>query len=118
MLYRFKSRAHGDVIMTQNHGQQILELIGKNPDAKGVIAVQDMPAAIEKLKTAVVSEDNLHKQDASARKSTKHSKEFIDSIPFDRHSPHEGVTLRQRAWPLIEMMKDSFASQKDIVWGV
>jgi hypothetical protein len=30
----------------------------------------------------------------------------------------EGVTLRQRAWPLVEMMRRSAAENADIVWGV
>ena len=33
-------------------------------------------------------------------------------------APREGVTLRQRAWPLVEMMKRSMAEKADIVWGV
>jgi hypothetical protein len=30
----------------------------------------------------------------------------------------EAVTLRQRAWPLAEMIKRSHAAKADIVWGV
>ena len=33
-------------------------------------------------------------------------------------APREGVSLRQRAWPLVEMMKRSMAEGADIVWGV
>ena len=33
-------------------------------------------------------------------------------------APREGVTLRQRAWPLVEMMKRSAAENAEIVWGV
>jgi hypothetical protein len=32
--------------------------------------------------------------------------------------PREGVSLRQRAWPMIEMMKRAHAAGKEIVWGV
>ena len=32
--------------------------------------------------------------------------------------PREGVSLRQRAWPMIEMMKRAHADGKEIVWGV
>jgi hypothetical protein len=29
-----------------------------------------------------------------------------------------GVSLRQRAWPLVEMMRRSHAAGHEIVWGV
>jgi hypothetical protein len=30
----------------------------------------------------------------------------------------EGVTLRQRAWPMVMMLKQALAEKQDIVWGV
>jgi hypothetical protein len=33
-------------------------------------------------------------------------------------APREGVTLRQRAWPLVEMLKRSQSEGQDVVWGV
>ena len=33
-------------------------------------------------------------------------------------APRDSVTLRQRAWPLLEMMKRSIGEKADIVWGV
>ena len=33
-------------------------------------------------------------------------------------APREGVSLRQRAWPMVEMMKRAHAAGKEIVWGV
>jgi Domain of unknown function (DUF1840) len=30
----------------------------------------------------------------------------------------DGVTLRQRAWPLVDMMKRSIGEKADVVWGV
>jgi hypothetical protein len=32
--------------------------------------------------------------------------------------PREGVSLRQRAWPMVEMMRRSVAEKADVVWGV
>jgi hypothetical protein len=36
----------------------------------------------------------------------------------EKPAPREAVTLRQRAWPLVEMMKRAHAEDQDIVWGV
>ncbi len=33
-------------------------------------------------------------------------------------APREGVTLRQRLWPMVEMIKRAQAERKEIVWGV
>jgi hypothetical protein len=107
MIYKFKSKAAGDVIMTAPNGDHILRLIGKEPGPKGIILPADMPAAIAALEQAVLDEEAARKQaeqQAAAEGAT---------LP-----PREGVTLRQRAWPLIEMMRRSHSADKEIVWGV
>ena len=35
MLYKFKSKATGDLIMLEQHGSLVLRLIGKEPAPKG-----------------------------------------------------------------------------------
>jgi hypothetical protein len=94
MLYKFKSKAAGDVIMLQPHGDQLLRLLGREPAAKGIIEVADMPAAMRAL------------QEAAAQ------------APADDAGAERGVGLKQRVWPLIEMMKRSHAAGEPIVWGV
>src|SRR5206468_2407161 len=46
MIYKFKSKATGDVIMMGPNGDQVLRLIGKEPAAKGIIEVAAMPSAM------------------------------------------------------------------------
>jgi hypothetical protein len=96
MLYKFKSKAAGDVIMLQPHGDQLLRLLGREPAAKGIIEVADMPAAMRAL------------QEAAAQAQA----------PTDDAGAERGVGLKQRVWPLIEMMKRSHAAGEPIVWGV
>ena len=59
MLYKFKSKAAGDVIMLQPNGRQILEIIGKS-DAdqlvKGIILPAEMPAALTALHNAIAAD--------------------------------------------------------------
>jgi hypothetical protein len=95
MVYKFKSKAAGDVIMLQPHGEQMLRLIGREPAAKGIIEVADMPAAIRALQDAAAKSDAL--TDAEGER---------------------GVGLKQRVWPMIEMMKRTHAAGEPIVWGV
>ena len=96
MLYKFRSKAAGDVIMLQPHGDQLLTLIGRTPSAKGIIEVSDMPAVIEALRNATAQDD----------------------APVDEPSGERGVGLKQRVWPMIQMLERSHAAGEPIVWGV
>ena len=108
MIYKFKSKSAGDVIMLGPNGDQVLTLIGKQPAAKGIIEVADMPAAMQAIEAAV-AEDDRAREEAAAEVERE-----------GRPAPRGGdaVSLRQRAWPLVEMMKRSHAAGHDIVWGV
>ena len=57
MIYKFKSKAAGDVIMTGPSGDHILRIIGKEPAPKGIVLPADMPAAITALERAVLDEE-------------------------------------------------------------
>ena len=107
MIYKFKSKAAGDVIMMGPSGDDVLRLIGKAPAAKGIIEVAAMAAAMSAIGHAVAA-------DEAARAQAE-----TDAAGEGRSlAPREGVSLRQRAWPLVEMMKRSMAEGADIVWGV
>jgi hypothetical protein len=107
MIYKFKSKAAGDVIMMGPTGDDVLRLIGKSPAPKGIIESADMAAAIGALERAVAADEAARAQaDKEAAAEGR------------RAAPRDGVTLRQRAWPLVEMMKRSSAEGADIVWGV
>ena len=107
MIYKFKSKAAGDVIMMAPAGDDVLRLIGKSPAAQGIIEAGSMVAAIAAIEQAVAADEAARAQaekDAAAEGS--------------KLAARDGVTLRQRAWPLVEMMKRSVAESADIVWGV
>ena len=46
MLYEFKSRATGNLVMTQKVAERLLAIIGKAPGPTGIILPEQMPAAI------------------------------------------------------------------------
>jgi len=99
MLYKFKSKAAGDVIMTSVVGDAILKLAGREPSNQGIFTTAQMPAVIAALEAAVI-DDERHRAEGRTL------------------APREGITLRQRAWPLVEMLKRSQAEGQDVVWGV
>jgi|SRR5580765_1189178 len=107
MIYKFKSKADGDVIMTGPAGDELLRAIGKPPATQGIIESSAMGAAIAALEQAVAADEAAR---AQAEKEA--------AAEGTRLAPRDGVTLRQRVWPLVEMMKRSMADGVDIVWGV
>ena len=108
MLYKFKSKTTGDVIMLQPNGRRVLEIIGKDAQGdKGIILPGQMAAAIAALEAAIAQEE-ADRQAAVAA-----------ALAHNEAPPRfEGVSLRQRALPLIEMLRRCSAAGTDIVWGV
>jgi len=98
MLYKFKSKAAGDLIMLEPNGRRVLQIIGKDPGPTGIILAEEMPAAMAALEGAIANEE-------AERKSAGDTKA-------------NSISLRQRATPLIDMMKRCEQAGKEIVWGV
>lgn len=107
MLYKFKSKAAGDLIMLEPNGRRVLEIIGKDAGPKGIILPEEMPGAVTALQAAIAREDAEQKaasNDAKANKSV--------APRGDR------VTLRQRAVPFLDMLRRCQKAGQEIVWGV
>jgi hypothetical protein len=107
MLYKFKSKATGDLIMLEPHGRHLLGLLGKDPAPRGILQVAELPGAILALQRAMAQQDERHAQ--AQRAAEEHS----EGAPQD-----DIVSLRQRAVPFIHMMQRCLDEQHDIVWGV
>jgi hypothetical protein len=107
MLYKFKSKAAGDLIMLEPNGRRVLEIIGKDAGPKGIVLPEEMPGAISSLESAIAREEAEQKTAIEEAKSQ-------GKVPprFD------GVSLRQRAVPFIDMLKRCSQAGKEIVWGV
>ena len=99
MIYKFKSQATGDVIMLGPQGDQMLRLLGREPADKGIFEVADMPAAVAALQAAIAA---------------------AEAPPEDADDPsaHTAVGLRQRLWPMVEMLRRAHDAGAVVVWGV
>lgn len=108
MLYKFKSPAAADLIMLEPQGRRMLQIIGKPvEDRQGILLPAAMPAAVAALEAAIEHEEAQRKA-AEAEAAAKG-----EALPEP-----EGVSLRQRATPFIEMLRRCQAADKEIVWGV
>ena len=102
MLYKFKSKNMGDVIMLELNGRQVLEIIGKSPGPRGIILLEQMPDAIKALEAAIVLEE---------AKTEMEKENGDDGLP-------ESIGLRQRAKPFIDMLRWNIKAGQEVVWGV
>ena len=84
------------------NGDQVMRLVGRVPAAKGIFEVKDMPALISALEQAVVADDAARKQVSADDEPT---------------AKGDGVSLRQRVWPLVEMLRRCLAAKEVITWG-
>jgi hypothetical protein len=101
MIYKFRSKATGDLIMLGPNGDAMLRLIGREPATQGIIEVADMAAAVDALQAAVRAEQPPADDDGD-----------------DDPRKAERITLRQRLWPMIQMLEAAHAAGEPVVWGV
>lgn len=109
MLFKFKSKATGDLIMLEPNGRRVLQIIGKEPSATGIILPEQMPAAIDALQAAIAHEEAAME---AAKLAIKEAGKETSSASTD------AVPLRQRALPFVELLKKCHRAQAEIVWGV
>jgi hypothetical protein len=105
MLYKFKSKAAGDLIMLEPNGRQVLQIIGKEPATQGIIQPAQMAVAIQALEAAIAREEAENQQADAEAKAGKGARP-------------EGISLRQRAVPFVDMLRRASQAGEDIVWGV
>jgi hypothetical protein len=103
MLVSFKSGACADVMMFGDVAKQMMQIIGKEFGARGVISVEQMPEAIARLKQAVAEDRRLRQ----GRRDDE-----------DDEQRRERVSIGQRALPLIELLECSLREDKAVTWGV
>ncbi len=105
MIYKFKSKATGDLIMLGANGDQVMRIVGREPQPQGIFEVRDQPAVIAALERAVAEE-------TAALEARQGANDDDDS------AAPRGVSLRQRVWPLVEMLRRAHQAEEPVVWGV
>ena len=111
MLYTFKSKAAANLIMLQPNGERMLEIIGKDVSAKGILLPEHMPAAIAALEAALARDGAV-----SAPGTVTAGSDGTTSVPGERIS--ERISLRQRVVPFLDMLRRSHQAGEAVVWGV
>jgi len=105
MLVKFISSTSGQIMMFAPVARQILEILGKDCNARGVITSEQIPEAINLLRLA-------------ASDSRRQSEGITPQPSDDRDGKDEAppVDLSQRAYPLIELLDWTHKDDGFILW--
>jgi hypothetical protein len=107
MIVTFSSPASGDVIMFGDVAQRMMEIMGKDRSDKGIVTVEQLPDAIDRLRAAVAADKAQRAGNIDAD----------DERNRERGEPIF-VSLAQRAVPLLELLERSLKKNKPVTWGV
>ena len=105
MYYQFQCQAASDVMMDQAAADKILSAMGITPHTPGIIEPAAMPAAIHHLEAAMGPE-------GSARPPVLPAEHTDQALP----AKEDCVSFRQRAWPLLDMLKRAHAQNVPVIW--
>jgi len=109
MLYKFKSKAAGDLIMLGEHAEPLLRVLGKEVGPKGILLSSDLGRSIELLEKAIAE----HGAEPSANTDRSQGDQQAE-----KEAPHSSVSFGVRAQPMLSMMRHALREEADIVWGV
>lgn len=106
MLVTFSSKAGASVLMLSQHAQPIMRIAGKITDkeipVRGVFTPEQLGDAIASLEQAISQEKPPAQNDDD------------DDLPRDALSLPVG--LRQRAHPLLELMRQAKRANQPVLW--
>lgn len=94
MLYKFKSKVTGDLIMLEPDAKRLLKLMGRDDQVKGIFLADQLAAAIAALESAVAREE-------------------VEGMKDPKQ-----ISLRQRSLPMLKMLNQCLKQSADVVWGV
>ncbi|MBP9655466.1 MAG: DUF1840 domain-containing protein [Rhodocyclaceae bacterium] len=109
-LVVFRSKAAGEIFMFAETARRILAIIGRQDTPRGVIGAEQVGDALVRLAAAVDEE----------KAQIERSREEAEQAQR-RGEPAAGegaVTLGQRAYPLLEMLRAAQKKKVDVTWGV
>ncbi|MBY0465227.1 MAG: DUF1840 domain-containing protein [Burkholderiales bacterium] len=108
MIYKFKSRETGDLIMLAPDAERILTLLGKVLKAPGIITHADIASAKATLQAAALVASQQAAQNALT----------AEAEGDDAGKQTTSVSLTQRLVPFLAMLDRCQAAKVDVVWSV
>ncbi|MFO7641916.1 MAG: DUF1840 domain-containing protein [Candidatus Competibacteraceae bacterium] len=102
MLVTFRTEAYADILMFGDIAVRLLKLMGHSGAVPGALLAEDVPAALEPLRTAIAAHQ------ATVPKAA-------EDVEDDDDADESPVDVAQRAFPLIELLAAP-AAKCDVLW--
>lgn len=109
MIYKFKSRETGDLIMLAPDAERILALLGKVLKAPGIITLAEIADAKATLQAAAL---------AASQQAAQNAAEADADDADNTAKQSSSISLAQRLVPFLAMLDRCQAAKVDIVWSV
>jgi hypothetical protein len=110
MIITFKSKASGDVIMFADVAERLMLIMDKDKTPQGIITVEQLPAAIAALRSAIAED--------KARQAGLADDDLPQNEAAANGARRAYVSLAQRAAPLIELLEWAAKKANPVTWGV
>lgn len=104
MLIKFSSPCYSDITMFGDVATALIKMMGHSGTVPGAILAEQVPAALSKL------EAGLKHIATQSEQSTPNDKDN----PEDREEP---ISLANRAFPLVEMLKAAAQQNCNVMWN-
>jgi hypothetical protein len=109
-LVVFRSKAAGEIFMFAETARRIFEILGRPEAPRGVITAEQVPESLRRLVDAVDEEK-------AQLKAAQQEADLADK-QGDVREQQRPITLGQRAFPLIEMLRAAEKKKVDVTWGI
>ncbi|SNS87336.1 protein of unknown function [Noviherbaspirillum humi] len=111
MLVNFHSSAGADVVMLEQHAQQVLSLLGKETRS-GMLTSQELKEAIPRLQQHVDDSKDHGITSAVVRDVV------TGGAVSHYHDAGDTVSFASRAFPLLELMRAARQAGADVEWSL
>ncbi|UVA79934.1 DUF1840 domain-containing protein [Pandoraea commovens] len=105
MLVTFKAHSSQRIDMLENLAQWLLGIVGKKLGERGAIGSDETGEAIAKLEAAIAADKAVADKENEGKKS-------------DDRDDDNRLRLSQRAYPLLNMLKEAQAENCAVMWEV
>jgi hypothetical protein len=122
MPYIFRSKSGSDVLMLKAAGDEVLRIVGRQPERPGIVQCCDLLQAIGALEHAVQAQEVQMQEVQEAwvqAQKTLPDRNALGQGPLDNTGCTEeistAVLLRQRYWPLLALMRTAHCEGNDVL---
>lgn len=101
MLVTFSCDAHENITMFGDDAVRLIKMMGHSGTVPSALMANDVPNALVRLEQAVEKEKSKQSKDSS-----------VQSEYDEEHK----INLSQRAWPLLELLRDAARAKCKVMW--